>query len=101
LFDTRQADQAIGPRAGFGQFESEQSLLGFDDVEEVGLAGLVSGVHGVECLPTLEQQAPTAQALWSKLRAYQDSWSKPGVAPAGGTIDADTLEALKNLGYVE
>ncbi len=54
-----------------------------------------------EAINLIEQEGSTAQSLWAKLRAYQDSWSKPGPAAEGGTIDAETLEALKNLGYVE
>jgi hypothetical protein len=49
----------------------------------------------------IDKQGSTTQSLWAKLRAYQASWSKPGPPAEGGTIDAETLEALKNLGYVE
>ncbi len=49
----------------------------------------------------IEQQGSTAQSREAKLRSYQASWSKPGPPAEGGTVDAETLEALKNLGYVE
>jgi arylsulfatase A-like enzyme len=49
----------------------------------------------------LEEQGPKAKSLRTRLRSYRDSWSEPGRSPEGGTVDAETLEALKNLGYVE